>query len=597
MIEGFRSIKEVQTDLARKSHINDDRKTAIEKESEENVKKSLEYMSQTTDERNVVEILLDMMKTEQLEVRVYMKEKLHAKGYIFQLKESEAVGGMGIVGSSNLSIAGITHNSELNLKTSHSPDVNQLLDWFDKLWQDGLEFTENFKIILSDSWAGKTHSPYEIFLKAAYQEHKDKLDGKHEIDPVWGTTFPRLFPFQKNAVDQGLTMFEMYGGVIIGDVVGLGKTYVGTALLKYLQLQEYRPLIICPPQLMPMWQSFCDEYEVDAQILSRGRLSQQKFELFTDYHFKSRDLVLIDESHHFRNSNTRQYENLHQFMQARDAKAILLTATPYSNKADDIKNQIMLFHSTPKTFIPPANTTDLNAYFRAVKAIPPTADLTDLLRNIMVRRTRRYVLNQWGKKDDSGRFYLLVGDEKKYFPKRKMKTQRYDINKVYQRSYDRIVDQLDAKHLTFARYSLGNYVIGKYKEVEKFKELKTTGIKLTALIRHLLLKRMESSLQAFKQSIDNQVNGHRIFLEFLNEGVMPIGKTATKEMYEIALTDPEEIDKPETIEEIRKKMQDAGEEKYEIEAFDLEKLMNDISSDMHTFSQIPRHISKHHTKI
>ena len=121
-------------------------------------------------------------------------------------------------------------------------------------------------------------------------------------------------------------------------------------------------------------------------------------------------------------------------MQARDAKAILLTATPYSNTAMDIKNQIMLFHQSSKTFIPPANETDLDRYFRQIKN--GDANLVDLLRNIMIRRTRRYVLNQWGKEDENGRKYLQVGDEHKYFPKRKMETERYDINKVYKRKYE-----------------------------------------------------------------------------------------------------------------------------------------------------------------
>ena len=78
-----------------------------------------------------------------------------------------------------------------------------------------------------------------------------------------------------------------------------------------------------------MWEKFCADYEVDAKILSRGKLSQENFELYQDYYFKDRDLVLLDESHHFRNHTSRQYENLLQFMQARDAKAILLTATPF----------------------------------------------------------------------------------------------------------------------------------------------------------------------------------------------------------------------------------------------------------------------------
>lgn len=592
LVEGFHSIREARSKVDQIKFVNENRKAQVITDSKDNVKQSLEYMNQSIEDKTVVESLVAMMQKKQLEVRVYPKEKLHAKAYIFQPKDKDFSQGLGIVGSSNLSIAGISQNSELNLKTYNSPDVNQLLAWFDELWKDGLEFTKDFNLILANSWAGKTYSPRDLFLKAAYLEYREKLEEQHEIDPIWREKFPKLFSFQKNAVDQGLTMFEAYGGVIIGDVVGLGKTYVGTALLKYLQLQEYRPLIICPPPLEPMWEKFCEDYEVDAKILSRGQLSKQSFELYQDYRYKSRDLVLIDESHHFRNNNSRQYENIHQFMQAQDAKAILLTATPYSNRETDIKNQIMLFHQTSKTSIPPANETDLDKYFTQVKN--GNANMVDLLRNIMIRRTRRYILNQYGQNDENGRKYLQVDNERKYFPERTMKTERYDINKVYQRKYDTIVSHLakppkddPSSGLTLARYSLGLYVEGKkYEDNELYKELGRAGQRLIGLIRTLLLKRMESSLEAFKQSIKHYINSHRIFLKLLDEKIIPIGDVSYKEMYEIAKTDPDSIDDPETIDEFRKKIQEAGETKYKFEAFNIEKLTADIQNDIEIFETI-----------
>ena len=592
LIEGFHTVKETGVAIAKISHLSKDRKGRVLSDSKGNAKRSLEYMSQTVYDKEVIESLLEMIRTKQLVVRVYPKEKLHAKAYIFEPKNTKFAQGMGIVGSSNLSIAGISHNSELNLKTYHAPDVNKLLQWFDNLWEDGLDFTEDFNIILQNSWAGKMHSPKKLFLKAAYLEYKDRLEEQHKIDPIWEQTFPKLFPFQKNAVDQGLTMFEMYGGIIIGDVVGMGKTYIGIALLKYLQLHEYRPLIICPPQLIPMWEKFCEEYEVDAKILSRGKLSRESFELYRDYRYKSRDLVLIDESHHFRNNNSRQYENLQQFMQAQGARAILLTATPYSNNEMDIKNQIMLFHQTPQTSIPPANETDLDQYFRRVAK--GEASLIDLLRNIMIRRTRRYVLNQWGQEDENKRKYLQVESERKYFPQRIMKTERYDINKVYQRKYDTIVSYLSnpdqkpagTRTLTLARYSLGLYLKKNYKRIKLYQDLGGAGESLIALIRTLLLKRMESSLEAFKQSITHFINTHGIFLKLLDEGIIPIGDVSYKEMYEMAQDDPDSINDPETINEFRKKIQDAGETKYKFEAFDIEKLTRDIQNDIEIFETI-----------
>ncbi len=586
LIEGFHSINQANKEIGRQNHINDDRKNKIRDDSKNSIKKSLEYMNQTSGDKKTVMLLIEMMKTNQLEVRVYPKEKLHAKAYIFQPKDTDFAQGLGIVGSSNLSLAGISHNSELNLKTYNTSDVNQLLCWFNELWNEGLDFTEDFNILLSESWAGTTYSPREVFLKAAYLEYKDKLEDQHKIDPIWGTTFPQLFPFQRNAVDQCLTMIESYGGVIIGDVVGLGKTYVGIALLKYLQLEDYRPLIICPPPLEPMWEKFCVDYEVDAKILSRGKLSQNSFELYRDYRYKDRDLVLLDESHHFRNNNSRQYENLQQFTQARDAKVILLTATPFSNEAKDIKNQIMLFHQSEKTQIPPANETDLNRYFIMVEK--EEADLVDLLRQIMIRRTRRYVLKQWGNTDKNGRVFLKVGDQDKYFPEREMKTQRYDINKVYQNKYETILGYLQRGKITFARYSIGLYVKDEHKDKELYKELGGAGKKLIGLVRTILLKRMESSLKAFQESIDHYIKTHEIFLTLLEKKIIPIGDVSYKSIHDLIESDSDYIAiyDQETIDEFLKKIEKAGETKYKFEAFKIAELTRDIKKDITIFKAI-----------
>ena len=584
LLEGYHNFRTIRKEVEKTNYVNNDRKAAALQDASKNMKESLERMTQTDVEKNAVQILIDMITEEKLEVRIYPKEKLHAKAYLFESRSSNFVQGVGIVGSSNLSIAGMSQNSELNLKTYHSPDLRQLLEWFDDLWKVSVPFDDKLKMIMLESWAGKTYSPYELFLKAAYIEHKDKLEEQHKIDPVWGTMFPNLFQFQKNAVDQSLTMFELYGGVIIGDVVGLGKTYVGIALLKYLQLEGCRAMIVCPPSLVSMWEKFCEDYEVDAKVLSRGMLSQENFDLYRDYRYKSRDLVLIDESHHFRNNNTRQYENLLQFMQARDARAILLTATPFSNTADDIKNQIMLFHRSPITQIPPANETNLDTYFKEVNN--GEANLVDLLRNIMIRRTRRYVLAQWGHTDKKGQKYLMIGKKKMYFPQRKMKTMRYDINKVYKRKYQTIVEYIDEKNLTLARYGVGRYLKDEYKNVEPYRELNVAGPKLVGLIRTLLLKRMESSIEAFKSSIRHYIATHTLFIKLLEEGIMPIGDVSYTSMYELAQSDPDAIDDPATIDEFKKKLRKAGKPRYKLDAFNVDSLMQEVQNDIETFEKI-----------
>ena len=133
---------------------------------------------------------------------------------------------------------------------------------------------------------------------------------------------------------------------------------------------------------------------------------------------------------------------------------------------------------------------------------------------------------------------------------------------------------------------MGIYVKEKYKDVEIYKDLGIAGTKLVGLIRTLLLKRMESSLEAFKQSIRNYINSHKVFIKLLEEGIIPIGDVSYKAMYDIAQSDPDSINDPETIDEFRKKIQEAGETKYKFEAFDTEKLILDVQNDIETFETI-----------
>lgn len=586
LIEGFKSLDQVRKQIKRWEFVNNDRKQKIKEDTAANVSRSLEYMNQTSSDKGVVQTLISMMQEKRIEVRVYPKGKLHAKAYIFELRSTEVATGVGIVGSSNLSLSGISENSELNLKTLNDPDVNKLLEWFDSLWEDGVEFTKEFDIILKRSWAGHIYTPYELFLKGIYHEYGDRVDPDHQFDPVWEAKGPKLFQFQRQAVDQCITMVELYGGAIIGDVVGLGKTYVGTAVLKYLQLQDYRPLIVCPPALAGMWAKFCAEYEVDAKILSRGKLTREKYDLAQDYIYKDRDLVLIDESHHFKNNSSRQYENLQRFMHARDARAILLTATPYSNDANEIKNQIMLFHTSPKTSIPPANETDLDKFFRQVDH--GNVNLVDLLQNIMIRRTRRYVLKQWGRQDEnnSDRRYLMIDNQRKYFPNRDMETCRYNINRSYCKKYDEIVSLLDKSCLTLARYSPGLYLKPSYQKTEPYSDLKTTGPKLVRLVRSSLLKRMESSVWAFRTSIGRYINTHKIFLKSLDAKIMPVGDLASAELYEAADPESDLDDDPDALQKIVDKIKQKGENRYEFHAFEIKRLRDDVRRDLGTFETI-----------
>ena len=130
------------------------------------------------------------------------------------------------------------------------------------------------------------------------------------------------------------------------------------------------------------------------------------------------------------------------------------------------------------------------------------------------------------------------------------------------------------------------YLKEEYRDVKLYKELGIAGTKLIGLVRTLLLKRMESSLDAFKKSIRHYITTHAVFLELLDHKIIPIGDVSYKAMYDIAQTDPDSINDPETFEEFKNRIQEAGETKYKFEAFKIDELKSDIQKDIEIFEQI-----------
>ena len=128
------------------------------------------------------------------------------------------------------------------------------------------------------------------------------------------------------------------GGVLIGDVVGLGKTLMATALAKIFQDDHFtETLIICPKNLVKMWEDYVAEYRLLAKVLSVTRVTRELPEL------RRYRVVLIDESHNLRNHEGRRYRAIQEYLQENESRCILLSATPYNKTYGDLSNQLRLF--------------------------------------------------------------------------------------------------------------------------------------------------------------------------------------------------------------------------------------------------------------
>ena len=224
---------------------------------------SVGAMPQTDESEAALNKLQGLVKSGLLEVRTYPKEFLHAKAYLCWY-EGHAEPGAAIVGSSNFTLAGFVGNTELNVRVTGDVEMETLREWFENLWEDSIDISDQVAQVLTDSWAIKRYPPYLIYLKSLYELYGDELDSGEPL-PLEPARQEDLANFQLDAVRRGLDMIRNHGGCYIADVVGLGKTFIGAELLRQLR-QSYprdgNPLILCPAGLVPMWEQFNRRYQL-----------------------------------------------------------------------------------------------------------------------------------------------------------------------------------------------------------------------------------------------------------------------------------------------------------------------------------------------
>ena len=572
-----------------------------------------------------------MVEQRRLKVRVYTKGRLHAKAYIFDYSNpTRGNAGVAIVGSSNLTLSGIQSNTELNVvvydnasnpNDPASGNHGKLTAWFDELWDESQDFEDYLMRELQASWAVQLATPYDVYMKTLYTLVRDRLEGGPATDLMGDAEiFRSLADFQKVAVKQAIRTIGDYGGCFVADVVGLGKSFIGAAIVKHFErAARLRPLIICPKPLEEMWIEYNERYELNAQILPMSLLQEGErgANLLDDVRYRDRDFVLVDESHNFRHSDTQRYRELQNFIAADpERKVCLLTATPRNSRAMDVFNQIKLFHEDDTTVLP-IDPPNLREYFKAIagseQATGATgaslARLQDVLRHLMIRRTRRHVLRWYGYAERSGRplremseqesasyldgepghrAYINVAGRHQFFPRRDLQTLRYSIEETYNGLYEelrgylgkpngshdtRVTLQQDAPEgeLSYARYGLYNYVLRDRRRHEPYTNLQRAGRNLRGLIRTMLFKRFESSVAAFRLTLERMVQTQQSFLTAMDYGVIPAGEKAEQILGRYDSFDDED-DLIDALDQVT-----GG---YRIQDFDVERLRRHIEGDI-----------------
>ncbi|MBK7106657.1 MAG: DEAD/DEAH box helicase family protein [Ignavibacteriae bacterium] len=552
---GVETLKEYfsQTDI---SSIDNKEAIKIKKRLAQDFKDQLTIGIPTEEDEIGLRKLAKQISEKKVVVKLFLKHPLHAKLYLLFRKDpiSPIVG---YLGSSNLTLAGLLKQGELNVDVIEQDAAKKLAQWFVDRWEDRwcIDISEELIEILNTSWASeKLYSPFHVYLKMAYHLAREARTGINEFK------IPKIFQnelleFQKKAVLIAAHHLNKRNGVLVGDVVGLGKTIIASALSKIFE-DDYsaRILIICPKNLKQMWDDYVYKYELRAKVLSSSVVQNELKEL------KRYNIVLIDESHNLRNRQGKRYRAIHEYIKENESKVILLTATPYNKTYIDLSNQLRLFVDDetdigigPERFIESVGgQVEFSARYqtqpRTLSAFERSDfadDWRELMRLYLVRRTRSFIKENYAETDETiGRKYLTFSDGRRsYFPDRIPKRVEYvfdpnDPTDQYAKLYSKkVVDVIN--DLNLPRYGIANYLINdainKADSNEKIiiDNLSRAGKRLIGFARTNLFKRLESSGYSFLLSINRHIFRNYIFIYALqNKLQIPIGQNEARALDE-----------------------------------------------------------------
>jgi len=512
------------------------------------------------------------LKAGKVVVKLHLRHTLHAKLYLcFRPDPNNPI--TGFLGSSNLTLSGLSKQGELNVDVLDHDATEKLAKWFNDRWTDKwcIDITKELIQVIDESWARlESPPPYQIYVKMAYHLAEEARAGLSEFN-IPADMRGVLLEFQSAAVRIAARHLEKRGGVILGDVVGLGKTLMATALARVFQdpPRSLETLILCPKNLVGMWEDYAHRYRLIAKVVSVTQAQNVLPDL------RIYRVVIIDESHNLRNREGRRWAVVRDYLLRNASKCILLSATPYNKAYLDLANQLRLFLEPedvvgirPEEYLrrdcdgrPDEFTRrhqcPLNCLAAFEKSLHPD-DWREMMRLFMVRRTRSFAERNYAftecpacqtvlqatqeacpncsraKAKADRRFLVLEGGTRFHFPKRQPKALHFRIrdkhpDDQYAKLYSEIVvDTVRLLHLP--RYGLANYLMATLdvpptaSEAELMKNLSRAGKRLIGFCRTNLFKRLESSGHSFLLSVRRHILRNFIFLHALdNDLPVPVG--------------------------------------------------------------------------
>lgn len=533
------------------------------------------------DDKNIekgINKFVEYLKKGKIEIKAHPSRKIHAKVYISRYNKADRDFGNVVTGSSNFSESGLINNYEFNVQLKNKQDVDFALEKFEELWKEAVDISKHYiDTINTKTYLSDKISPYELFLKFLYEYFQEDLSIDRDL---FYKNFPKGFmklQYQEQAVLNAKKIIDEYGGVFLSDVVGLGKTFIAAMLASQL---PGRNLVIASPSLLDRnnpnsWTNVFHDFGIAAQFESIGRLKE-----IIEWGTFRYDNVFIDEAHKFRTETNMSYEMLSQICAGK--KVILVTATPLNNKPDDILAQLKLFQKSKNSTIP--GVKNLDHFFSTLQKHLKTLDRKNdyeeymnevrrisnkirdrILKYIMVRRTREEVKKYF--EDDLKIKGLNFPDVIAPTP------VFYQLNEKLNQVFTETIRLITSEDIfKYARYAPLLYLNDELEEFEKTSQLNMRGF-----MKILLIKRLESSFFAFRQTVSRFLKSYENFQKVYKKGFVYIGKKYASKIIEYFMNDD--------FEAIQRLIDEEKAEKYQAEMFK-EQLETDLQNDIEILKRI-----------
>jgi len=519
-----------------------------------------------SDDQDAYRLLESKIADGSLEIKLTATQE-HGKMYILhtkpELSQNGDYPGTVFMGSSNFTFQGLLHQGELNERYSDKEHHVEYVNKFEALWKDSenidIATLENkdelLKQLKKELWIHAAPSPYTVYIRVLHELFgKEVTDSIKSPSQITREKYVDL-EYQIDAIKSVLDKLERYDGVILADVVGLGKSIIASAAAHNFNLKT---IIIAPPHLRDQWEDYQEEFKLPgARVYSSGAVE--------DVHDKYKNnneplLIIVDEAHRYRNEDTDDYRMLHHVCNSHpENKVMLLTATPFNNDPKDVFALIKLFQIPGQSTI--RSVDNLSLRFRELierykklnrdrrnnkidqphidkEADAISLELRRLIENVVIRRSRLDLRTITRYAEDLAKqkinFADVIGPEL-------LKYDLGDLLDLYLDTILKITSKEEDGGFIGARYKPAIYIkdraafLKKYGEDLDESDLKTAQTNLAQFMKRLLVMRFESSKYAFGSTLRNMIESNRMIEEWWhNLDKVPIMKKGK-------IPDPSEI--------------------------------------------------------